>query len=85
MNKIRGTEPAPIQEPGLPGVYTLEQAASRLGVRADDLALLLPDTAIVLGAQPPLLLSHADVETLERLIGTIRRLYAESAYGGGDL
>lgn len=68
-----------------PDWYTLEEAASYLAVRADDLAALLPDTAIVVEAWPVLLLTQADLELLERLIQTIRAFYAESVYAGGEL
>lgn len=64
--------------------YTLTEAAATLVVREDDLVALLPDTAI--GPDwPEAGFTRADVELLERLIRMIRRLYSESAYGGGDL
>ena len=74
-------------EETLPQSYTLSQVASHLGVREDDLMALLPDTAIVVNGQsgPYLRFTPTDVELLEQLIRTIRKFYAESVYGGGDL
>ncbi len=57
--------------------YTLEQAAAKIGFRADDLATLLPDVGI--DTAPPgheeNTLSEAEVARLTRLIERIQQYH----------
>ena len=73
------------QSPAHPKLYTLEQAASYLVVREDDLNALLPDTTVVPDALRRGGFTPTDVEILEQFIRDIRKFATESVYGGGDL
>ncbi len=57
--------------------YTLEQAAAKVGFRADDLATLLPDVGIDTTApgHEENTLSEAEVARLTRLIERIQQYY----------
>lgn len=57
--------------------YTLEQAAAKIGFRADDLATLLPDVGIDIASpgHEENTLSVSEVAQLARLIERIQKYY----------
>ncbi len=62
--------------------YTMEQAAAKIGFRADDLAATLPDAGIDLNSpgHEDGTLSGAEVERLSRLVERIKKMHATSLY-----
>ncbi len=62
--------------------YTLEQAAAKVGFRADDLAATLPDAGIDLNSpgHEGGTLSGAEVDRLLRLVERIKKIHADSLY-----
>jgi hypothetical protein len=68
-----------------PSLYTPAEAASRLGIREDDLIALLPNAALVLNTSFSLSFTPIDIEMLAEYIRRVRKFPAESVYGGGDL
>ena len=62
--------------------YTLEQAAAKIGFRADDLAAALPDAGIDLNApgHEGGTLSGAEVDRLSRLAERIKKMHENSLY-----
>ena len=59
--------------------YTVEEAAAKIGFRADDLLTLLPDVGIDLNAPAHggNTLSEAEITRLTRLVGFIKQLHQE--------
>ena len=59
--------------------YTIEEAATKIGFRADDLLTLLPDVGIDLNApgHEGNTLSEAEVTRLTRLVGFIKQVHQE--------
>ena len=59
--------------------YTLEEAATTIGFRADDLLTLLPDVDIDLNApgHEGNTFSEAEVTRLTRLVGFIKQVHQE--------
>ena len=59
--------------------YTVDEAATKIGFRADDLLTLLPDVGIDLSApgHEGDTLSEAEVTRLTRLVGFIKQLHQE--------
>lgn len=65
--------------------YTADEVAGYLGVREDDLMVVLRNAALIFGAQSSVDFTRADINLLEQFIRSIRKFAAESVYGGGDL
>jgi hypothetical protein len=66
-------------------MYTPSEVAGHLGIREDDLMIVLPNAALVVAARMSEGFTSADVELLEQFIRSVRKFAAESVYGGGDL
>jgi len=66
-------------------LYTLAEAADRLGIREDDLIALLPDIAIVVESPMIQGFTPAHMDLLEQLVANVKMFAEESVYRGGDL